>query len=47
MNPEKITSNSENSETELTSGPKWSILESLAGKYDAAERGRVDQLKTI
>lgn len=45
MNPEKITSNSENSETELTSGSKWSILESLAGKYDAAERGRVDQLK--
>lgn len=45
MNPEKITSNSENSETELTSGPKRSILESLAGKYDAAERGRVDQLK--
>ena len=45
MNPEKITSNSENNETELTSGSKWSILESLAGKYDAAERDRVDQLK--
>ncbi len=45
MNPEKITPNSENSETELTSGSKWSILESLANKYDATEHGRVNRLK--
>ena len=45
MNPEKITSNSENSETESTSGSKWSILKKMADKYDAGERGRIDQMK--
>ena len=45
MNPEKITSNSENNEAELTSGSKWSILKKMANKYDAVERSRIERLK--
>ena len=39
-NPEKtgVSSKSEASS-------KWSILEKMADKYDAGERGRIDQMK--